>query len=1195
MIREEQLNQAIEALEAQRAILGDAVVETSLSALRKQLRELKAADQSDQRKLVTILFLDIVDSTKITQSLDPEENLEIMAGAIQLLSAPVEKFGGRVLRTMGDGLLAAFGLPVAHENDPDRAILAALKMLDVAQDYAVVLKQKWSIRDFQVRIGISTGLIAISRDDGGEEISGATVNLAARLEAAAEPGTILIGSSTYQHVRNAFDIHSYPPITVKGFPEPVPVHQVTAAKARSFRSRRRGVEGIETKMVGREAELATLQDAYRAVVENGQYREVLIVGEAGLGKSRLLYEFENWIDLLPREVELLRGRAFLESHIQPHALLRYVFANRFDIQDDDPTSIVREKLIAGFGASPELDEESNRELAEESRPNLAIRAHFIGHLLGYDFRDSDYLAPLLANPQRLRARAISHLQDYFSELCNSGPVLILLEDLHWVDESSLEVIFELLQALKHQSLLVIGATRPELFERQRHWHKKGPSWLRLDLRPLSEQGSQDLLALVFQKADKVPTALLDLIVTNAGGNPFYIEELVKMLVQDGVVVKFNERWLVRDDRLAKKQVPETLSGVLQARLDSLPGEERALLQQASVVGRVFWDVVVIYLNRQINENSSEELIKDHLAALQEKEIVFRQDLSAFASANEYIFKHDLFRQVIYESVLIKSRRALHSFVADWLVAHSSDRSEEVTGLVASHLERAGRLIEALVHLRRAAEEASELFALVEALRFYDQAVEMVEEHPAVFGGEELAELRGMRGSIHALAGGFEAAIIDMNYALQAARQVHDLPTQRTLLTNLGMVHRRADDYETALSLLRQAVEVARESGDQHAVADTLYHLGSVYWSQGENNKATPAHREALEICRALELDDLVAVQATHGRAESYVTDGRLDLALGLFNESLHLSRLVGDRSYEAENLQMIAAVNRGPDGLADYPATKKAAEEALEICQIANLDWHMVPTLDCLSAAYRGLGDYQSAFRLSREAAQVAEDIAVPRFLSFVFHQLALLYMDLKLLDIGEEYLQRAMLLSQEAKSAFYQPTIQARLAVARLRQGNQHEKVLTVGPLLREALEAARRRGQKQQAAHCLEGLAELTLAEGKPELTISYADRLLGLARRGAMRERVAQAHRWRGIALLTMGQAEAAGEELQQAADLARIIGAPRLRWDIHEALARYHEQIEDSEAARQHRQETKKIVTTIAAGLEDETLMTGLPSY
>ncbi|HSG18140.1 MAG TPA: tetratricopeptide repeat protein, partial [Anaerolineae bacterium] len=1156
------------------------------------------------RKMLTILFMDAVGSTAITRSLDPEENLEVMAGAIRLLSAPIEEFGGRVLRTMGDGLLAAFGLPSAHENDPDRAVQAALRMLTVAQEYAAELKRKWNITNYQIRIGISTGLVAVG-GDGREELSGATVNLAARLEAAAEPGSLLISHGTFQHVQGAFDLLPLPPIEVKGFPEPVPVYQVLAARARSFRSRRRGVEGIETKMVGRDAELRALQNAYHAVTQEGQHRAVTIIGEAGLGKSRLLYEFEKWLDRQPKQVALFRGRALSESRVQPYALLRFLFASHFDIHDDDPAAVVRQKLVAGLGAQPGADGEKtpdtdseSRAMSEphttsESRAISESRAHFIGHLLGYDFHDSIHLAPMLANPRLLHDRALSYLGDYFEALCASGPVLMLLEDLHWADDSSLEVIAHLSLTMEHQPLLIVGATRPELFERRPGWYERRAFHRRLELRPLSEQESLGLLADVFQKAENVPAALLELITTNAGGNPFYVEELVKMMVQDGVVVKAGERWLVQNDRLAEERVPATLNGVLQARLDGLPEQERTLLQQASVVGRVFWDVVVIYLNRQVAEEEIDERVEEALLDLQQKEIVFRQAHSVFAGAGEYIFKHALFRQVTYDSVLIKHRRNFHSLVADWLAEHSGERAEEVTGLIANHVERAGRLEEALVYLRRAGEDAIKLFALAEALHFYDQAVALVDGHPAVFTGREVAELRGKRGSVHALAGDFAAAIADTSFALQAAQEAHDLPAQRALLTSLGMVYRRADDYERALSLLNQAVEVARESGDRRAVADTLYHLGSVYWSQGENFKATPPHQEALEICRSLGLADLVAVQATHGRAESHVTDGRPDLALGLFKESLRLSRQVGDRSYEAENLQMIATVNRGPEGLADYPAVEKAAQEALEICRAANLDWHLVPTLDCLSAAYRGLGDYQNAFRRSHEAAQVAEDIGVPRFLSFVFHQLAALYLDLGLFASAEEYLSRALQIGQEAKSAFFLPTIQAGLAVARLRQSNGREPDSTVFSLLEEALVSAMERGQKQQAAHCLEGLAELAIAEGNYEKSVECADRLLTLAKRGAMRERAAQAHRWRGVALFAMGQGEEAGEEIGQAAALAQIIGCPRLLWDMHQTLAHYYRALEDSQMAAFHEEEIQKIVATIAEGLEDEALTEGLP--
>jgi class 3 adenylate cyclase len=715
----EQLEKAIAALETQRAVLGDAVIETSLTALRMQLEELEAVGKSEQRKLATILFMDTVGSTRITHSLDPEVNLKIMGEALRLLSEPIEEHGGRVLKTMGDGLMAVFGVPTAHENDPDRAINAALRMLIVARRYATELKEQWQIPDYQVRLGISTGLIAISGSQGREELSGTTINLAARLEVAADPGTILISHGTYQHVRGAFDLQILNPMTVKGFPDPVPVYRVLAAKPHAFHSRRRGVEGVETRMVGRDRELGALRDAYRTVIEEGEHHAVTVIGEAGIGKSRLLYEFENWVDLqLGSEKNLFRARAQPERRILPYAFLRDLFAFRFNIQDDDPAAVAREKIEAGFGQELRSDE-LQAEYKNGPALHVEIRAHFIGHLLGYDFHKSRHLAGILSDPQRLRDRALSYLEDYFRIVSASGPILLLLEDLHWADDSSLDVLLDLSLKMRSHPFLVVSATRPELFERRPNWYKGLTFHLRLDLQPLSDRESQSLAANVLQEAGNVPAVLLDLIVSNADGNPFYVEELVKMLVQQGMIIKGDKRWRIRAERLAELHVPPTLSGLLQARLDGLSGQERAALQQASIVGRNFWDDVLMFLSRQLNEDQRDESFKETLVALQEKEIVFRREVSIFAGAIEYFFKHALFRQVAYESVLIKARRTYHSLVAEWLIEQSRERSGELIGLVAYHLEHAGRLEEALVYLRQAARQAAQLFAMVEALRFFD--------------------------------------------------------------------------------------------------------------------------------------------------------------------------------------------------------------------------------------------------------------------------------------------------------------------------------------------------------------------------------------------------------------------------------------------------------------------------------------------
>ncbi len=253
-----QLQNAIATIKSQREILGEAVVEASLSALRKQLAELgveaEAADR--HKKLVSLVFVDIVESTKIGQHLEPEEILEIMDGGLRRLAIPIEQFGGRVIRFMGDGFKAVFGEPLAQENDAEMAVRGSLALIEDAQAYAVDLHEKWNIPGFDVRVGVSTGMVAVGGfTESDDTMMGLTVNLGARLESAAPPGGLLISHTTYQHVRGIFEIESLLPVVAKGFPEPVQVYLVNGSKPRAFRTKTRGVEGVTTRMIGRETEL----------------------------------------------------------------------------------------------------------------------------------------------------------------------------------------------------------------------------------------------------------------------------------------------------------------------------------------------------------------------------------------------------------------------------------------------------------------------------------------------------------------------------------------------------------------------------------------------------------------------------------------------------------------------------------------------------------------------------------------------------------------------------------------------------------------------------------------------------------------------------------------------------------------------------------------------------------------------------
>ncbi len=674
---------------------------------------------SPERRTVTILFSDVKGSTALAENLDPEDVLEIMNGAFDLLIEPVYRYEGTLARLMGDAVLAFFGAPVAHEDDAERAVRAALEITAGARRYAEKLEAERGIRGFAVRAGIHTGLVVVGEVGSDLRVEytamGDAVNLAARLEQHAPAGGVLISEDTYRQVRGVFDVAPRPLLAVKGKSEPVQTYLVVAAKPRAFRKPMRGVEGIETRLVGREAELKHLRDAFHTAREDMELQVVTVIGDAGVGKSRLLHEFDIWTEAQPEQFYYFKGRAFPEMEDTPYGLLRNVITFRFQIQDSDAPSVVREKLEAG--AAVALGE------ADSSR----AAAHYLGHLVGLEFGESEHLEKLVDDAQGLRDRALGCLVGYFEGMAGQLPVLILLDDLHWADESSLDALNHLSLALEGQPVMVVCAARPALFERRPHWGEGQVFHSRLALEPLSKWDSRRLVIEILQKLDQVPQVLRDVIVAGAEGNPFFIEELVKMLIGDGVIVKGEEQWQLEPDRLAEIRVPRTLNGVLQARLDRLPNEERTVLQQASVVGRLFWDQAVARIRESKGVAGELGELGKRLSELRDREMVYQRETSAFADAREYLFKHSLLREVTYESVLKRLRRTYHGLVADWLLEQGGDRVEEMTALIADHLALAGRSAEAVEYLLRAGDRARNLYAHREAIRAYERALALQQE------------------------------------------------------------------------------------------------------------------------------------------------------------------------------------------------------------------------------------------------------------------------------------------------------------------------------------------------------------------------------------------------------------------------------------------------------------------------------------
>ena len=341
--------------------------------------------------------------------------------------------------------------------------------------------------------------------------------------------------------------------------------------------------------IGREDEMERMKAAFEKSVDQRQTHLVSIVADAGTGKSRLLFEFGRWLDDQERRIHIFKGRATQEMAQIPYALLRDILSSSFNIQDNDRSAVVRQKLEQGI-----LNYTGNKKKAN-------LYTHFIGHLIGFDFSKSRHLKGILGEARQIRDLAFHYASQLFIDITRQQAGVIFLEDIHWADKGSLDFFSHLMDSQPNLPLFIIGLTRSTLFEQRPDWGTGPVQSLRLDLLPLTEADSQRLVSEILQKVPIIPPALMDLIIKKAEGSPFYIEELIKILMEGGVIIRGADTWRVEMARLSELRVPATLTGLVQARLDSLNTNLRETLQQASVVGRIFWTNVLENMRDPENE------------------------------------------------------------------------------------------------------------------------------------------------------------------------------------------------------------------------------------------------------------------------------------------------------------------------------------------------------------------------------------------------------------------------------------------------------------------------------------------------------------------------------------------------------------------------------------------------------------------
>jgi serine/threonine protein kinase/tetratricopeptide (TPR) repeat protein len=981
--------------------------ERAPSPPRSPARAPRLRTTTEQRRQLTVLFADFAGLAALTEGADAEDAGELMATLWPLVDGVVEGHGGVVDKHVGETLVALWGAREAHEGDPERAVRAGLAMQSavaafVAENGPRILGlrpraarvQKGEVAADEppslMRVGISTGLVLLGAAGatGGFTVTGDPVRLASGLLHAAPVGSVLISHDTYRHVRGVFNVHAPETLAAGGRAEPVQFYRIKAAKPRAFRVQTRGVEGVETRMVGRKGELHRLTDALETVFEERELRAVTVVADAGLGKSRLLYEFYNWLELLPDLWYVFNGRAGEADEGLPYALVRDVFSFRFEIQDSDTPEVAREKLERGMVAMCKGTPE------EEVR----MRAHFIGQLIGFDYSTSHHLSGIRDDARQIHDRAFRYAAQFFADISREYPVVLFLDDIHWADDGSLDFIDYLARECASVPLLVVCLARPALLERRPAWGEGREHHERLRLQPLSKKESRQLVEEILRRARGVPPELREIIVSGAEGNPFYVEELIKMFIDQKVIVPGAEVWSVDASRLGEVRVPPTLTGVLQARLDRLTPEEKTVLQRASVIGRIFWDGAVEHLGLRLTgvirrETSvasfavtavpvgGGEATASALESHRRKELIYRREASAFAGSREYIFKHALLRDVTYESVLKRERRDYHRRAAEWLAWQSGGRAGECAGLVAEHYERAQEFEPASEWYGRAGRQARETYAPETAIRYYRKALDFLDRaEPAADESEALAR-RALRaewceglGEVLRVQARYSDAVEAYHAMHAAAEEMGHASAQARAWNEIALAQSSQGDNRAALESAGRAEQIARPAGRGVAAVTELARALNL---QSQASTRLGDVRAALMLAdRALTLADTLGDAGARVRADSSKSLGMAYHSLGRFEQAeefkeraLTTYREMGDRRAVGNLLNSLGETARLRG---DYAAALARYQEALAIAREIGNHVGEILYLSNLGGARVGLGDYESAEADLRQSIELA-------------------------------------------------------------------------------------------------------------------------------------------------------------------------------------------------------------------------------
>jgi len=1073
-----------------------------------------------ERKLVTVLFADVANYTTISEELDPEEIHQIMDGCFKIMMNEIHKYEGTINQFTGDGVMALFGAPMAHEDHAQRACHAALTIQKAIKEYGERVRKDCGV-EFKLRIGLNSGPVVVGSIGNDLRMDytavGDTTNLAARMESTASPGNIQVSKDTQRLVKDFFEFESLGKVEMKGKREPQEAYLLLKTGEVETRIGASVARGL-TRFVGRKNSIATLKEALKEA-EGGSGQVVGIVGEAGVGKSRLLLEFKN--QLLQSKYAYIDGRCLPYGSSISYLPFLDILRSYFEIKEGDPEFIIKKKMAEKIAG---LDEKLESTLS----PFM--------DLLSLKLDDKDFIK---LGPQQKRERTFEAIRDLLIRVSQERILVLAVEDMHWTDKTSEELLNYLIGWLASTHILLIFLYRPEYTHQ---WGSKS-YYRKIGLNQLTAQLSAELVKAILEGGEVNPK-IRELILNRTSGNPLFMEELTHNLLENGSIQK-KDRQFVLSGKVADIRIPDTIQGIIAARMDRLEDNIKRTMQVASVIGRDFAFRIL-----QTITGLREEL-KAYLLNLQGLEFIYEKSL--FPEL-EYIFKHALTQEVAYGSLLHKRRKEIHGEIGEAIKQIYPERLEEFYEILAYHFDQGEIWDKAVEYKVKAGMKARHNYNIQTALDNFNRSKEILEKHKPDVPWRIRYDLSVERGE----------ALLDLgqgHYALQELKRAADIAL-REGATDLLVKAMLFQATAARISLEIGQVKVILEEIEP-LVADNMESLLGVVAQQAFCSLALWEDLP-MALAKEKEMNDLTR------RAQNSPFSDQAAFYIGIYH------RWRGDCKKCSEILEPV------------IPALKASATPIL-----------YVNSTFTYALALGEQGRYQKAIGIMEEGRESGmksgELYATPimsNSLGWAYHELCHFYRAIDYNNLALDSIQGSL---WPGASDFFEIESQTRVNLGEnyLMTGDRKKARENLELVYDSARNPAYYRGRTRWYPRCLLGLGELWFQKGDMDKAEGFLSELFEHLWTNKFPYKKYQVRAWRlrSDILSEKGHITDAETELNQALGLAMQLGNPTLLWKTHQAAGKLLLKQGRSKEARAEFKTALKVVQGIAEGLADVALKEG----